>query len=348
MYPAIDFTDIIFKAWREYDPARAIRSIVDISVKVSTNHVFSIRFDDGSFLFAKCSYFGKYEHFREDHQIINALANSLPPPYENFLSHSLTKDGQVFTFRYQDGIVDVWVVFYYPIPVANRPPRRLSDEQVALLGCELARFHRACSRVKEDLPASSKTLTSDIQALLAILDTSHGQFEHRGHLDAIREQCDRFLECSEPLGFRRFNTLPVFVDWNIGNFSVTSDFKFHSRWDYDWFRMSSRIMDFYFFSRVSSDAGDRTAFSYLVDPLMEDRFLIFLQAYHKEYPLIANEVLFMREAYRFFILNYVIKYGSYFFHPIYASRLMQEAYEVYFPQLERRFNADRILKTLNL
>jgi hypothetical protein len=72
------------------------------------------------------------------------------------------------------------------------------------------------------------------------------------------------------------------------------------------------MMDFYFFSRVVSDAGDRTVFSYSIDTMMEDRFIFFLEEYHKINPLTANELRFMREAYRFFILNYVIKDGNYF------------------------------------
>ncbi|MEZ5023463.1 MAG: hypothetical protein R2728_09425 [Chitinophagales bacterium] len=69
--------------------------------------------------------------------------------------------------------------------------------------------------------------------------------------------------------------LPVFIDWNIGNFSVDRHFNFYSRWDYDWFRMSPRAMDFYFWARVVRAEGDQTAFSYTIDPLNEDRFLIF-------------------------------------------------------------------------
>jgi hypothetical protein len=141
--------------------------------------------------------------------------------------------------------------------------------------------------------------------------------------------------------------MPVFVDWNIGNFSVTDDQKLFSRWDYDWFRVSSRVMDFYFFSRVVSNVGDRTVFSYLMGTLTEDRFIIFLQEYHKVYPLKVNEVLFMKEAYRFFILNYVIKYGKYFFHRSYCTKLQKEAYELYFPAIEG-FDTDKILKALNL
>ena len=61
-----------------------------------------------------------------------------------------------------------------------------------------------------------------------------------------------------------------------------------------------------------------------------------------------REVRFMKEAYRFFILNYVIKDGKYFFHEMYAGKLQKEAYEIYFPQLDKLFKAEKILNALNL
>ena len=77
--------------------------------------------------------------------------------------------------------------------------------------------------------------------------------------------------------------------------------------------MNSRVFDFYFFSRVCSQAGDRSVFSYQLDTLSEAGFLRFLSAYHEVYPLTRAELAFLPEAYRFFIPNYVIKYGHYFF-----------------------------------
>lgn len=148
--------------------------------------------------------------------------------------------------------------------------------------------------------------------MLDILSTDFGQFEHRLYASVIQEQCERFFTNSDLLRIDKLQKLPVFVDWNIGNFSVTNQTSLFSRWDYDWFRMASRILDFYFLSRIVSDAGDRTVFSYNISTLMEDRFMIFLKAYHRVYPLTETEIRFIPEVYRFFILNYVIKDGRYF------------------------------------
>jgi len=101
-------------------------------------------------------------------------------------------------------------------------------------------------------------------------------------------------------------------------------------------------------ARVCSSIGDRTVFSYYIDPLMEERFLIFLKAYHTAFPLTEQEIRFLKEVYRFFILNYVIKDGRYFFHELFATKLQKEAYEIYLPSIEARFNAEVLLKALQL
>lgn len=348
MHQNIDFIQIIEDAWHQYDDSRKIRSTEDISAKVSTNHVYRIRFEDGDIIIAKLSYFGKFDNFVKDHTIINALSTNLPSPFENFLAKSLTKYGELFVYRHQDSLLDAWVVFYNPIQIDQKPARKQTEEHINKLGRELANFHKACGKVKNTLPQNFKQTGDDIFHLLDILETDYGKFEHRGHVENIKKQCNLFLENCDKIGVNEMPSIPVFVDWNIGNFSVNKDYQFFSRWDYDWFRMSTRVMDFYFFSRVCSTVGDRTVFSYLIDPLMEDRFIIFLKAYHEVYPLSAAEIKIIKETYRFFILNYVIKDGRYFFHELYATKLQIEAHEVYFPQLDKSFNEDRLLKALNL
>ena len=49
-----------------------------------------------------------------------------------------------------------------------------------------------------------------------------------------------------------------------------------------------------------------------------------------------------------FILNYVIKDGRYFFHEIYSTKLQAEAYQSYFPLLDKKFNPEPILRALKL
>lgn len=343
----IDFNQIVREAVDAYDDSKEVVSITDISAKVSTNHVYRITFSDDNIIIAKLSYFGKFEHFVEDHSIINSLANNLPSPFENVLARSLIKGDSLFVHRHKNDVIDVWVVFYRPMRVKEKLPKKLNEDQIKKLAGSLARFHKACYSIRNTLPSSSKTLEVDIYHLLDILKTREGQHEHRMHLDLIREQCHKFLNNIQELDTDRFDIIPVFVDWNIGNFSVTKELELYSRWDYDWFRMSSRMMDFYFFSRIVSKVGDKTIFSYDIDQLMEERFILFLKAYHEEYPLKEFEIRFLKEAYRFFLLNYVIKYGRYFFHEIFANRLQQEAYTEHLPVIDEKFDPEHLLKALN-
>jgi hypothetical protein len=345
-----DYAQIIKLAWREFDGERhEIKGVFDVSAQVSTNHVYKLSFYSREPVFAKISEYGNFEDFREDHIIINNLANNLEYPYQMFLAQSLVKRNELFVYRYHelDGS-SAWVVFYNPILIKNKLPRRLEKKQIKKLGRELARFHRACTNVTNQLPQSSKNVIIDIQKLKqSILKDDIKMCDT--HKDMILRHADHFLENTDQVDYMTdIETIPVFVDWNIGNFSVTREGKFYSRWDYDWFRMSSRVMDFYFFSRVVSDVGDQTVFSYLVDSLMEERFMLFLKEYHKIFPLTEPEVRLIKEVYRFFILNYVVKDGPYFFRKHYSNKLIKEAYETYFPAMDANYRVEKILKTLKL
>ncbi|MFV0269670.1 MAG: hypothetical protein ACK5HT_21330 [Draconibacterium sp.] len=344
-----DYAQIIMLAWQELDGDRhEIKGVFDVSAQVSTNHVYKVSFYKREPVFAKLSEYGNFEDFREDHIIINNLANNLEYPYQMFLAQSLVKRNELFIYRYHELNRSAWVVFYNPILIREKLPRRLEEKHIKKLGRELARFHKACTNVSNQLPHSSKNVIIDIQRLKRSIYKDEIKMCD-SHRDMILRHADCFLENADKANYMtEIETIPVFVDWNIGNFSVTGDGKFYSRWDYDWFRMSSRVMDFYFFSRVVSDVGDRTVFSYLVDTLMEDRFMIFLKEYHRIFPLSVAEVRLIKETYRFFILNYVIKDGPYFFRKYYSNKLIKEAYDTYFPAMDANYRVEKILKTLKL
>ena len=344
----MDFSIIIKKAWEGYDASKIISKIEDISAMVSTNHVYRITFNDEDIIIAKLSLFGKFEHFKEDHRIIHSLSNNLLYPFENLLAKSLLKNNRVYIYHYKYGRTDAWVVFYNPTRILDRLPRRMDENLIRKLGQQAGKFHKACSRVKNVLPKSSKTLRTDIYALQQQLERNEEKFGSAMQVDFLKYHCDQFLRNRSRHNMASFDIIPVFIDWNIGNFSVTPNYELYSRWDYDWFRMSYRVLDFYFFSRVVSDVGDRTVFSYVIGPMMEDRFIIFLKEYHKVYPLTADEIRFMKEAYRFFILNYVIKDGKHFFSEQYAKKLQSEAFDVYLPSVDRDFNAEKMIEALEL
>ena len=87
----LDYIQIIRLAWQEFDDRHEIKGIFDVSMHVSTNQVYKISFYEREPVFAKLSDYGKYEDFKEDHIIINNLANNLEAPYQNFLAQSLVK-----------------------------------------------------------------------------------------------------------------------------------------------------------------------------------------------------------------------------------------------------------------
>ena len=315
---------------------------------VSTNHVYKVTFTDEDFIIAKLSTFGKYEHFKEDHRIIHSLSNNLLYPFENLLAKSLLKNNRVYTYRHRRGKTDAWVVFYNPSRVMQRMPARLQEGHIRNFGRQIAKFHLACSRIRNVLPKSSKTLRTDINDLLEQLKTSEKRFGNKEQVTLIRYHCEQFLKNRNKCNAGSFEIIPVFIDWNIGNFSVIDSFQLFSRWDYDWFRMSSRMMDFYFFSRVVSDVGDRSVWSYVINTMMEERFLLFLGEYHQINPLLADEIRFLREVYRFFILNYVVRNGIYFFSEQYATKLYSEAIETYLPSVDRDFDPEMIIDYLKI
>ncbi len=343
----IDFITVVKNAWREYDDSRIILDISDISAMVSTNHVYRIKFLDQSIIIAKLSYFGTYEHFVEDHSIINSLSNNLPEPFDNFLARSLMKKNELYVHHHISELLDVWVVFYRPIKIKQKLPSRLGEHHITKLAEQFGLFHKACTKVRHTLPESSKSTQTDIQDLLDFLQTKEGHFEYGIVRKELETQCHTFLEFYEYSQTEDIPIIPVFVDWNIGNFSVTKSLRLYSRWDYDWFRMSTRMMDFYFLSRVVSDVGDRTIFTYNIEVLQEERFILFLKKYHEVFPLTELEIRMLPEMYRFFLLNYTIKYGRYFFHEVYATKLKTEAFNLHLPSIAN-FNVDRLLKSLNI
>jgi len=329
--------DLALRAWHEYGDPRQVVHIEEIRAKVSTNHVYRMDLDDGTDLFVKVSLYGSYVHFRQDHSLIKSWIDLLAPSrYASFLASVATVGGEVFTTQ----VGGASIAFYHRAPNAQPLPRRLSDAEVETFGCEMALFHAECDRCARSMLPTWKSLGSDIAALYDI--AGNGTWLAARGFDAsaerrIKKQCDTFLHQADLLRIHEMPLIPVLVDWNIGNFSIVprgDTFEFLGRWDYDWFRTASRVLDFYSCSRVVRDEGDTTTFSYFADPLTEPRFVRFLRSYRWIFPLSENEILFLKEAYRFFILNYVLRSGEHFFLPAICARLQRESLDRYLPALD--------------
>ena len=331
-------------AWDEFDDGRLILDVEELSAMVSTNRVYRLRLDDGHEVIAKSSNYGSFFLFAEDHDRLHRVTELLHGGrWDGFLAEVFTADGRPYIWY--DG--EMWVVFYEQVVVKDRLPRILTDSQVARLGTELASFHKACAAVARLVPAPSKTAKSDAVNLYESLGsrTAAEQFGlESSRIDLVRRHTHRFLMSVHHSGYDYWPKIPVLIDWNLGNFSVEFDevacdehsrqFQLFSRWDYDWFRVESRLLDFYFLSRVSSQTGDRSTFTYSAHTLLEPRFVVFLRAYHAVYPLSAAEVHFLAEAYRFFLLNYVVRQGRHFFRHDFWQHLLHDAVDVHLPALD--------------
>ena len=335
------YFSLIKEAWRDYDYSRKILSITDISIKVSTNHVYRIILKDGSKIIVKISDYGYVSNFSEDHSIINALSINLSYPFENFLAKSLTKNGKLYIYEKKVKNSPIWVVFYNPIRTDKRPTKKQSLKSIKNLGKELANFHLACKNITKILPSKSKTFHEDIKFIKKnIFSKTYFHFDKSQKIEIIKH-CDIFIKNTNRI-INKKNLLPVFIDWNIGNFSVDKNYNFFSRWDYDWFRIGHRTLDFYFLSRVCSQQGDSTLFTYSPLPLMEKRFMLFLKSYHKIYPLKNDDFILIPEMYRFFILNYVIKDGFRFFNKNIAQKLIKDSVNLYLPNIDKLVISNKI------
>ena len=328
---------IVVSAWDAYGDVREIVEIRELSANVSTNSVHLLGLDDGHAVVAKRSSYGSYVHFRQDHiRIAEWIHRLRGTRYARLLAPVLTKNGEVFTYR--EG--HEWVVFYGQQPFYDFLPSVLTEPQIESFAEEIALFHRSCLEISDRVRPTWQSLGADVASLHDAVGSTQWRRE-RGFSDSalgfVRAHCDAFLGNADALGYHEWTKVPVLIDWNIGNFSVGMNgegFKFFSRWDYDWFRIEPRMLDFYFCARVVREEGDQDAFSYTADPLFEARFRRFLRAYHEVHPLTKDELLFLKEAYRFFVLNYVMRVGEHFFRPDICGRLQREAIEQYLPNIE--------------
>lgn len=334
----IDAERIVRLAWTDFGDRRSILQIVEVSAHVSTNHVFRLHLDDGSHVVGKVSSYGSYFLFAEDHDRLFKLVQSLRDSrWSGFLAQVLPRDGRAYTWY--DGLC--WAAFYNDVERGTQLPRIISTDDILFLAREIAEFHKACANAALDLPPTSNSVKGDAIHLLEQLSSEFASrnFNLReSDISYLRSSTHNFLKNLEKIHFDEWSKIPILVDWNLGNFSIFEDKSYtkrlFTRWDYDWFRIDTRMLDFYFLSRAASHTGDKTQFSYSPHTLVEPRFVEFLKAYHSVYPLSRAEIEFLPSAYQFFILNYVIREGAKFFRSDLSTQFRKDAVRLYLPLLE--------------
>lgn len=329
----------LYAAWDSYGDRRRIIGVHDTSPRVSTNTVYRVHLDDDSNVFGKVSNYGSYFLFAEDHDRLFRCTELLADgPFGDFLAPVLGVDTPIGTRPFTWYDQQRWVAFYEEAPRSESLPPRLTLEQTRCLAREMARFHIECTRIAPRIPAMSNSIKSDAIHLLDLLSSP---FASRNFdlppesIGVLWRHTHHFLLQLERIRYDSWNRIPILVDWNLGNFSVKyrddGSFDLYSRWDYDWFRVESRLLDFYFLSRVSSATGDRTHWTYSPHTLVEPSFVEFVRAYHEVSPLSPEEIRFLPEAYRFFVLNYVVREGARFFRPDLCVKFRNDAARVYLP-----------------
>lgn len=337
-----DHRAALSSAWEAYGDSRRIVAVHDTSPRVSTNTVYRVSLDDGSNVYGKVSSYGSYFLFAEDHDRLYRCTDLLADgPFRDFLARVLggptPRGDRPFTW-YDEHL---WVAFYEEARKADSLPRQLNLDEIRCLAENMARFHVECRRIAPLVPATSNSIKSDAIHLLDLLSSP---FAPRNfdlppeHIGVLWRHTHDFLMELEDVRYDSWSRIPILVDWNLGNFSVKyrdDGFDLFSRWDYDWFRIESRLLDFYFLSRVSSATGDRTHWTYSPHTLVEPHFVEFIRAYHRVDPLSADEIRFLPEAYRFFVLNYVVREGARFFRPDLCTKFRSDAARVYLPSIER-------------
>ena len=347
MVEGADHRHAVHLAWEQYGDPRRITSLDEVSANVSTNRVYRVHLSDDSTLVSKVSSYGSYFLFVEDHDRLQRCASLLDTTrfagmladvWTTRLDH-LAPGERPHIFTWYDKTI--WAVFYDDVPRAESLPRILSEGLIRNLGREMAEFHLACTDIAPRIPGGSKTIKSDAIHLLDLLESPFAPRNFGLPPEAIGllwRHTHGFLERLIELGYDEWPKIPVLIDWNLGKFSVKridGGFRLFSRWDYDWFRIEPRMLDFYFLSRVSSSTGDRTRFTYGAHTLLEPSFLAFLDAYTDVFPMSADELMFLPEVYRFFILNYVVREGARFFRSDLCAQFRRDAVRSYLPGFER-------------
>ena len=324
--------DTVRDAWADFGDLRLIEKLTEVSAHVSTNRVFRLTMSDNSNLIAKVSSYGSYFQFAEDHdRLARCSAHLKGGRWSGFLAEVLSKNGRPYTW-YDESC---WAVFYTDVQRQDSLPRILTDQDVITLAQEIAEFHLACATIAPLLPPTSNSVKGDAIHLYDLLREPQAPQNfslERSDISVLQRSTHDLLLHLEKVHYDEWLRIPILVDWNLGNFSIQSpqnhsgrSFQLSTRWDYDWFRVESRLLDFYFLSRVSSRTGDRTQFSYSAHTFTEPRFLKFLAAYHQVYPLSPIEIEFLPFTYRFFLLNYVIREGARFFRPDLCAQFRRDA-----------------------
>ena len=159
--------------------------------------------------------------FVEDHDRLfkcqQLLANTR---WSQFLATILSKDGRVYTWYDST----CWAVFYVDVERGEQLPKIVTDEDVRNLASEIAEFHDACTVIAPQLAPTSNSIKGDAIHFLDQLEqpkSSEVLGLSQADISTVRRSTHQFLVELENITFDNWPKIPILLDWNLGNFSVS-------------------------------------------------------------------------------------------------------------------------------
>ena len=193
-------------------------------------------------------------------------------------------------------------------------------------------------RIAPFLPSASKTIKSDAIHLLDLLESPFAPRNFDLPPEAIGvlwKHTHRFLERLIEVGYDEWPKIPILIDWNLGNFSVDTSRTADSGCTADGTTTgfaSSRDCSTSTSCRVSPAAPATAPVSPTVRTHWSSRRSSPSSTHTAAcFRCATDEVAFLPEVYRFFILNYVVREGARFFRPDLCTQFRRDAVRSYLP-----------------
>src|SRR5438045_8991703 len=95
----------------------------------------------------------------------------------------------------------------------QRMPRRLDEQHIRKFGQQIGKFHKACSKLRNVLPKSSKTLRTDIHTLMERLAADEKMFGGHAKAEFLEQHCELFLKHRMNYNGSSFETIPLCTAW---------------------------------------------------------------------------------------------------------------------------------------
>lgn len=317
----------------------SIVEIKNISTTHTNNEVYEVTTAAGEHYIAKIYKTRAVASLEQDNRFIKQWGSFAKSSNgRNILSQPIFSQESVSVFAL-DEVRNV--IFYEKLSHGHLLGILQTEEQIRYFAKAVALFHRqGLTHTKEiSILPSSGYLSSRIKILenaLRNVDTLNITGFSPQDVSFLQIQLELLSVSADKLNYKHFPMVPIAVDFNPGNFLIdTHDggWEVSSRWDYDIVKYASVVFDFYTLSRVVTKTCLEITKDFSPQSLIHNNFKIFLGEYVKYYPLTREELLFIFEAYRYFLLEYVVIFGYNNIDPWRSRRNTILAFSTFFQSL---------------